>query len=274
MGATSGRQSNRVRAGREPRAGSERWLAVSARLLQSPRVSDVLIVKTGTTLAPIAAQRGDFEAWIGAGLGVSADRVRVVAVYDDERLPPPGELAGAVVTGSSAMVSEREPWSEATAAWLAGVIGEGMPLLGICYGHQLLAHALGGEVSKNPLGREIGSIDVALTPEAVDDALLGDWPATFRAQASHVESVLALPPGCVRLATTALDPNHAFRVGDSAWGVQFHPEFDADITRGYLRGRRAAIEDEGGDVDRLIAGVAAAPHAAAVLARFAELLRD
>ena len=114
--------------------------------------------------------------------------------------------------------------------------------------------------------------EVILTSEAVDDDLLGGGPAVFRAQASHLESVLELPPGATRLATTDLDPNHAFRVGRSAWGVQFHPEFDADITRGYLRARRAAITSEGLDVDRLIDGVAPAPHATRVLRRFAGLL--
>jgi GMP synthase (glutamine-hydrolysing) len=152
-------------------------------------------------------------------------------------------------------------------------VANATPLLGICYGHQLLAHGLGGRVAKNPRGREIGSVDVALTREATGDDLLGGGPAAFRAQTSHVESVLELPPGATLLATTGLDPNNAFRVGRSAWGVQFHPEFDADITRGYLRARRRVIMSEGLDVDRLIAGVGPAPHATAVLRRFAGLLR-
>jgi GMP synthase (glutamine-hydrolysing) len=248
-------------------------LAVVVPLLQSSRVSDVLIVKTGNTLEPIAARRGDFESWIRAGLEVDSARVRVVRVFAGETLPQPGGLAGVVVTGSSAMVSEREAWSETTAAWLADVVAAATPLLGICYGHQLLAHGLGGRVVKNPRGREIGSVDVALAPEAADDDLLGGGPAVFRAQTSHVESVLELPPGATLLATTSLDPNHAFRVGLSAWGVQFHPEFDADITRGYLRARRTVVASEGLDVDRLIAGVGPAPHATAVLRRFTRLLR-
>ena len=236
-------------------------------------MSDILILKAGNTLAPIAARRGDFESWIGAGLGVDPVRLRVVRVFAGEALPQPDGLAGVVVTGSSAMVSEREEWSETTAAWLAEAVAAATPLLGICYGHQLLAHALGGRVAKNPRGREIGSVDVTLTHEADGDDLLGAGPAAFRAQTSHVESVLDLPPRATRLATTGLDPNHAFRVGRSAWGVQFHPEFDADITRGYLRARRTVCASEGLDVDRLIAGVGPAPHAIAVLQRFARLLR-
>lgn len=238
-----------------------------------PRVSDVLIVKTGNTLARIAARRGDFESWITMGLGVDSARVRVVRVFEGEVLPPPGGFAGVIVTGSSAMVSAREAWSEATAAWLADAVAAATPLLGICYGHQLLAHGLGGRVAKNPHGREIGSVDVSLTSEAAGDDLLGGGPAEFRAHTSHLESVLELPPGATRLATTDLDPNHAFRVNRSAWGVQFHPEFDADITRGYLHARRGEIASEGLDVDRLIDRVGPAPHAMGVLRRFAGLLR-
>lgn len=237
-------------------------------------MSELLIVKTGSTLAPIRARRGDFESWITAGLGVALERVRVVSVFEGEALPPSRDCAGAVVTGSSAMVSEREPWSETTAAWLAHAVANATPLLGICYGHQLLAHGLGGRVAKNPKGREIGSVDVALVDAAAGDPLLGGPGERFRAQTSHVESVLALPPGATRLATTALDPNHAFRVGEAAWGVQFHPEFDADITRGYIAGRREAIAAEGLDPERLRADVGPSPRATAVLRRFAEQLRS
>jgi len=227
---------------------------------------------TGNTLAPIADRRGDFESWICAGLGVPPACARVVRPFADEALPQPQGLAGVVVTGSSAMVSQRESWSEKAAAWLASAVAEATPILGICYGHQLLAHALGGRVAKNPRGREIGSVDVRLTREATGDDLLGGGPTVFRAQTSHLESVLELPTGATRLATTDLDPNHAFRVGSSAWGVQFHPEFDADITRGYLRARSEAVQSEGLDVAGLIAGVGPAPHATAVLRRFARLL--
>jgi GMP synthase (glutamine-hydrolysing) len=194
-----------------------------------------------------------------------------VSVFEGETPPAPDGLAGVVVTGSSAMVSEREPWSEAAAAWLADAVASATPVLGICYGHQLLAHGLGGRVAQNPQGREIGSVEVSPLPAADGDALLGG--DAFRAQTSHVEAVLELPPGATRLATTALDPNHAFRVGETAWGVQFHPEFDADIMRGYLAARRDAVVAEGLDPDGLVATVGPAPRATAVLRRFAAQLR-
>jgi GMP synthase (glutamine-hydrolysing) len=115
-------------------------------------------------------------------------------------------------------------------------------------------------------------VDVTFTAEAARDALLGGLVPEIRVQASHAEAVLALPSGATLLGATALDPHHAFRVGDSAWGVQFHPEFDADIVRGYLDARREIILAEGIDVDALLAAVSETDDGAAVLRRFAELL--
>lgn len=232
----------------------------------------IAIVKTGVTVPEVAARRGDFEDWITVGLAVDASVVRVIRVDAGESLPAPEDLSGVVVTGSSAMVSEREPWSEATARWLVRAVSSQTPILGICYGHQLLAHALGGSVAKNPLGREIGTVDVSLTQAAARDPLLEGLPSSFSVQASHVEAVLALPPGATLLASTRLDPNHAFHAGGKAWGVQFHPEFDADIVHGYLAARRATIEDEGLDVEALCRRVADTAVGATVLRRFASLL--
>ncbi|MEZ4215434.1 MAG: glutamine amidotransferase [Myxococcota bacterium] len=235
----------------------------------------LLVVKTGTTLPEVRAARGDFEAWIERGLALERARVEVVAVFEGDALPAPRDVTGIVVTGSSAMVSEREPWSERAAAWLARAVAARVPVLGICYGHQLLAHALGGRVGPNPHGREIGTVDVDLLPDAAGDALLGDAPARERFHATHVEAVLALPRAARRLARTALDPHHAFRIDDArgavAWGVQFHPEFDEHVMRGYLEARREALEAEGLDARAALERVAPTPAGPQLLARFGRI---
>jgi GMP synthase (glutamine-hydrolysing) len=235
-------------------------------------VSAVVVVKTGSTLPGIRARRGDFESWIARGMGLAADALAVVDVTEGAPLPDPGAPAGIVVTGSSAMVSAREPWSERTGAWLVDAVRAGTPVLGICYGHQLLAHALGGRVGRNPRGREIGTVELRLVPEARRDALLGGLPEATHAHTTHVESVLELPPGATRLAASGADPHQAFAIGPRAWGVQFHPEFDADVMRGYLEGRRDVLRDEGVDADRLLALVRETPEAGSLLRRFAALL--
>jgi GMP synthase (glutamine-hydrolysing) len=231
----------------------------------------VVILKAGSTLPAIAERRGDFEDWIEVGLALEPSHLRVFDVTDESCAPPPAGLAGVVVTGSSAMVSAREQWSELAAGWLLEAVDAGTPILGICYGHQLLAHALGGEVGANPAGREIGTIEVRLA--AGGDALLGAMPDRVIVQATHVESVLRMPEGATTLAGNDADPHHAIRFGDLAWGVQFHPEFDADIMRGYLEGRRDVLIEEGMDPDALLHAVRDSGHGTAVLRRFAEMIR-
>ncbi len=233
-----------------------------------------LIVKTGSTLPGLRERRGDYEDWIAEGMGLARDAVDVVSVHEGEPLPDPACVAGVVVSGSSAMVSDGEDWSERAAAWLADAVRARTPLLGICYGHQLLAHALGGRVGPNPRGREIGTVTVELLEAAGSDALLGDLPGEIVVQVTHVESVLELPAGARLLASSAADPHQAFSVGDSTWGVQFHPEFDGDVIRAYLDSRRAIIRGEGIDPEPLRRAARDSPHGPAVLRRFSALLAD
>ena len=231
---------------------------------------DLLIVKTGSTIDP--RRRGDFEHWFTAGVGLGPERVQVVDVQRGEPLPGPREHRGIIITGAPEMVTDRAPWSQRVARWLPSVVEAGTPLLGVCYGHQLLAQALGGEVGPNPLGLEMGTVSTRLTPEASQDPLFLGFPRTLTVQATHFESVLRLPPGAHRLAAGDCDPNHAFAVGRAAWGVQFHPEFDADITRNYLHHRRQWVTELGQDPDALAASTADSPHGRLLLERFAQVM--
>jgi GMP synthase (glutamine-hydrolysing) len=103
-----------------------------------------------------------------------------------------------------------------------------VPVLGVCLGAQLLAGAAGAEVRRSP-SPEIGWFDVARTPEGELDPLLGRLPARFLAYEWH-SYAFALPAGSVMLARSAACPQ-AFRLGESAWGVQFHPEVLPEIVR-------------------------------------------
>lgn len=200
----------------------------------------LLIVQTGSTLPRLRARHGDFPHWFRTGLGLPRSEVDVVRADLGQALPESAEHAGVIVTGSPAMVSERERWSEDAAAWLRAAIDAGVPVLGVCYGHQLLAHALGGRVDYHPAGREIGTVTIEKLDAAREDALLASAPASFSAHASHQQSVVELPRGAAALARSAHDPNHAVRYAPAAWGLQFHPEFSVEIMRGYIDERRPA----------------------------------
>ena len=226
-----------------------------------------LIVETGQ---PVASMRrhGSFAHWIRVAAGLERDEAVVVDVQGGDELPGREGFAGVIVTGSAAMVTERHDWSERSAGWLRDAAHGGMPLLGICYGHQLIAHALGGEVGVNPTGREMGTIHLDLHPPAADDPLFTGLPARIPAQATHLQSVLRLPDGATVLAKSAQDDAHAFRWGDAVWGLQFHPEFSTTHMRGYIRARSEALASEGRCGKRLAREVSAAPQARQVLRRF------
>ena len=231
-----------------------------------------LILETGQ---PVASMRrhGGFPHWIRVAAGLDADAAVVVNVEQGEPLPPRHahgsmEFAGVLITGSGAMVTERRDWSERSADWLRDAAHAGLPLFGICYGHQLLAHALGGEVGDNPAGREMGTVDIDLHPEAARDPLFAGLPMQFPAQATHLQSVLRIPDGAKLLAKSALDDCHAFRWGETTWGVQFHPEFSATHMRGYVQARHDALAHEGRCSKRLSRTISATPHARRVLRRF------
>ena len=232
-----------------------------------------IIIKTGRTYPELAAQLGDFEHWIARELGAAPGEWRVVDVQHGETLPPVAECAGAVITGSPAMVSDYEGWSVVTAAWLRDAVAHHVPVLGICYGHQLLADALGGSVAYHPQGPEAGVVEVSLLPEAGADALLAGLPATFPAAVIHWQSVTTLPPGAVRLAANDFEANHAFRLG-SAWGVQFHPEFDQTAMDAYLAHLAPALQAAGQQPEALRQQLRPTPQAAGALQRFARLLAN
>lgn len=229
------------------------------------------IIKAGSTFDTEIERLGDFEDWVRRGLGRVPCEVLVTDAVNGEPLPAPHNCTGAVVTGSHAMVTDNLPWSVAIESWIRDLIVAGVPYLGICYGHQLLGRAAGGEVGYHPLGREVGTIDVELTSDAADDPIFEGIPGRFAAHATHAQSVLQLPPETVRLAGNAHEPNHAFRVGSSAWGVQFHPEYTREIMQAYVNDEIAELEADGRDSSALRGAVGDAPYAARVLTNFASL---
>lgn len=231
-----------------------------------------LVLQTGRPV-PSMRRHGSFAHWIRVAAGLQPDDVVVIDAERGEALPEREGFAGAIVTGSAAMVTDRHPWSEHSAGWLRDAAHAGMPLLGICYGHQLIAHALGGEVGANPAGREMGTVQLDLLPDAAQDPLFRGLPERFDAQATHLQSVLRLPEGARPLASSSQDGVHAFRWGHATWGVQFHPEFSTTHMRGYIRARGDALASEGRCGKRLARAVSAAPHARRTLRRFVGVAR-
>ncbi len=231
----------------------------------------ILIVKTGGTYPDMAALHGDFEDWFIARMDRSAAPIETVSPYSGESLPQAVSFGGVIITGSHDMVTEKYPWSEKTATWIRQVVETETPVLGVCYGHQLLAHAMGGVVGDNPKGREVGTVSIRLNQRGRQDPLFHGTPEMFAAHACHTQSVLQLPAGATLLASSDMDPHHAFSIGRRAWGVQFHPEFDGQMLRLYIARFTVELVQQGSDPDRLLADIRETPESEVLLRRFQRL---
>lgn len=235
-------------------------------------MTDLIVVQPGRKLASLTDVEGDFADWILAGMGIPRADARVVYPQDGDALPMLEQACAVVVTGAGAMVTDGEAWIGDSARWLAAVVAAGLPVLGICFGHQLLAHALGGQVADNPHGIEVGTVRTRLTEAAGHDPLFSRWGREETVQTSHRQSVLILPPAAVRLASSDKDLNHAFRIGEHAWGVQFHPEFNRRIACTYTDYYRYDLPAQGDDADALIAAIRETPCGPALLKAFASFI--
>jgi len=230
----------------------------------------LFIIKVGSTFTETAARYGDFDELTRRGLGIKADDVQVVNAFQGESLPAAETCCAVVITGAHGMVTDNLPWSLAIEAWIPSLLQHKVPLLGICYGHQLLGRAMGGHVDFHPAGKEVGTVALELCPASSNDPLFHNQPKRFMAHATHAQSVLSLPPGAVLLAENAFEPHHAFRLGSCAWGFQFHPEYTGKVMRDYVTAQVDSLTRAGQDVNELLQKIQETPEANRILSTFAQ----
>lgn len=223
----------------------------------------IVLGVTGDPVPEVLAARGGFDRILAEALGDHPGGYQTVDLR--ERSLAGLAPAGVVLSGSSAHVQDREPWMVRAEASLREIVARGVPVFGVCFGHQLLAQALGGEVQPNPRGREISTVTIERLGA---DPLLEGLDERFQANACHSDTVSRLPPDAVVLGRNAADAHQIVRFAPRAYGVQFHPEFDQAIMRGYVRARREALAREGLDATLLEARAADTPAAQRLLARF------
>jgi GMP synthase (glutamine-hydrolysing) len=211
----------------------------------------LLIVQTGSTQL-----HGDYPRWFERALGFE---MPVVRAHAGERLGPALDRLrpqGILVTGSPLSVVEQATWMEQLGEDLLQVGARGTPVLGVCFGHQLLARAAGGAVVQNPRGREIGTVQVQLTDAGRKDALFG-WARSneIEVQATHLDAVDPLPAAATVLASNENTAAQAYRLSETVAGVQFHPELWAEGLRDLIFSRREKLAAEGRDADAIAARV-------------------
>lgn len=234
-------------------------------------MTSLVIIKTGDAFPEVVDQYGDFEQLFINQLSTALPTHLSLKVWDARKqgVPPiPTSFAGIMLTGSHSMVSEQEPWSEALKPWLEQALAENVPMLGVCYGHQLMASAFGGISDYHPAGRESGTRNVRLTQAGHQDPLFSKLPTHFSAHLTHAQSVMQLPPNATVLAHNNHDAHQALRYGPRQWSVQFHPEFTRPVMHAYIERQKAALRDQGENPDALIDAITDTQAASSLLRHF------
>ena len=208
------------------------------------RLNKIVVLITGDPAANVADVRGDYGEIIQTACGAAWDGPYQPVDARNEALPRLSAADAVIISGSSANIHKHERWMARSEAWLRDAIDVGAPVLGLCFGHQLLASALGGKVESNPRGREIGT---KLVTRLGDDPLLLDMGGEFTANQCHSDTVTELPPGTAVLARSQHDEHQCLRFNPRCYGVQFHPEFDGDLIRRFIDARSEAMIEEGLD---------------------------
>ncbi|HYD10527.1 MAG TPA: hypothetical protein VEA78_10520, partial [Acidimicrobiales bacterium] len=179
-------------------------------------------------------------------------------VIDDQHPTTADECDGWVVTGSRYSVYDRMPWLDRLHGFVRDIRASERPYLGICFGHQLLAHATGGRTAKADVGWGVG----AHVATFADDT---DLPVdSARLLYLHQDQVVETPDNSVVLATTDHCPVAAIQVDDRMLGIQAHPEFSADYLAALLRARVDWIGAD--DVDAALRSLDAPRDEAAIAA--------
>ena len=191
------------------------------------------ILQTGHSPDELRQDFGDYDIFFQRLLGEEAFEYVTFPVVDDV-FPDSVESAdGWLITGSRYSVNDSDPWISKLIALIRQIKASGRPMVGICFGHQAIAKALGGAVGENPGGWVAGAAEYR-TPDGAYDRTLLAW---------HKEQILTLPGEAQIVSGSSACPYSVLRYGDAALSYQAHPEFSADFIRGLVATRGLSLPD-------------------------------
>jgi GMP synthase-like glutamine amidotransferase len=200
---------------------------------------------------------------LGEWLTDAGLELAVLRVHRGEPLPPDLDAyAGLLVLGGEqhaypgADGQPGAPWLPALEGLLRKAVRHSVPTLAVCLGAQLLASAHAGTVERSAAGPEIGAALIARRDAAERDPLFAPLPLIPDVVQWHHDEITELPVGAVLLAASTVYPHQAFRLGTSAWGVQFHPEVDPAMIADWAADATDLLAELGRDADEVVAEVA------------------
>lgn len=201
---------------------------------------DIGLLRTGGPPADLAPRFGPYQDMFARLLGPGF-RIHTYDVQGGAPLPGPDAHPAFLITGSAAGVYEPLPWIGPLLGFLREAKG-GPRLVGICFGHQAMAEALGGRVEKSERGWGIGLQDYEIWDRA---PWMGEAPpGRIAVPVSHQDQIVVPPPGVRVLAGNAFTPFGLFEYEDeSAISMQFHPEFEPAYAQALIESRRARVPE-------------------------------
>lgn len=204
---------------------------------------NLTIVQAGLVPDPLKSHFEDYPAMFRAmfdstGPGFSCSAVDGMS---PEPLPDPATLEGIVITGSPAGVYDDLPWIEPLRAFIRRAYAIGTPMLGICFGHQVMADALGGDVRKSEKGWGLGRHDYHVVGRP---SFMADAPDRMAIACSHQDQVIVAPPQAEVILASPFTPNAGLLYASGkALSFQPHPEFSEEFAQALTEMRRGVIDD-------------------------------
>ena len=198
------------------------------------------VLQTGTVAPELVDEHGSYVTMFERLLQRADPSFSTVLwdVNEKHEIPSsPEEAEGWIITGSRHGVYEDHPWIDPLKDFLRATHAAHVPMVGVCFGHQILAEALGGKVEKSDRGWGCGIHEYSLRDQP---AWMDEAKDTIAIHAMHQDQIVKLPPGATVLAESPFCPYAVLAYGEAAMSIQPHPEFDGAVQRGIISLRRGS----------------------------------
>ena len=239
-----------------------------------PKRKQVLLIDAVAWLPayPASHPLRDVGGWFRRHLaGASNTDLRVLNAEADLLPALQNGAHGVIISGSPRDAWADDPINDRLCEFVRACRDRDVPVLGVCYGHQILGRALGGVVAPHPRGLEVGNTTVELTPAGVASPLFEGVPKRIEVLSSHADAVSDLPAECGLLVKGDFTPIQGFHWRGRLLGVQFHPEHDPASLGFVWSVRRELWRDKVAfDLDRVLDEMQPTPFGGRILRNFVE----